>query len=265
MSLLAAGAAESPSTMGCPAPGTRLAPGTAQRLASPIPSWGHPWELTAPPKGAGAGRGGQAGLFGAARHGAACAQPAAPTPAQGCFSWPRSGLGEGEWGAGHGAPSGVKAPCCVWEEGRGTVAARREHPALDAPCRAPTPTGASQKGLAVTAVACPQQQQSCLRTGAVGAEQTVFLSFSRHRSSSRDGSDKPSACPHGPMEGTSSHPLYLAFPGAQVGARESGKASHGGTSGSEAGEHRKRGIPVLCPQELASDLLKHLLGVSSAS
>lgn len=43
-----------------------------------------------------------------------------------------------------------------------------------------------------------------------------FPSFSRHLSSSKDGSDKPSACPHGPMEGMSSHALRLRW---EVGNR----------------------------------------------
>lgn len=197
-------------------------------------SWGHPWELTI---GAGAGRGGQAGLFGTARHGAACAQPAAPTPAQGCFCWQWSGLGEGGRGAGHGAPSGVRALCCVWEEGRDTVAVRREHAAPELLAMPPPQPVASKRVLLQLGWLVPSSSTAASERAprAVCAEQTVFLSFSRHRSSSKDGSDKPSACPHGPMEGTSSHPLYLAFPGVQVWGRESGKASHRGHSGQRGG------------------------------
>lgn len=64
----------------------------------------------------------------------------------------------------------------------------------------------------------------------------AFPSFSRHRSSSKDGSDKPSACSHGPVEGMSSQPLYFAFPCVQLGNREKGKAHPPGPANLQSGQ-----------------------------
>lgn len=50
----------------------------------------------------------------------------------------------------------------------------------------------------------------------------AFPSFPRYLSSSKDGSDKPSACPHGPLEGTSLHPLPLRCGGGRQGRGKAG-------------------------------------------
>ncbi|KAK2525445.1 hypothetical protein Q9966_011193 [Columba livia] len=203
--------------------------------------------------GAGAGRGGQAGLFGTARHGAACAQPAAPTPAQGCFCWQWSGLREGGRGAGHGAPSGVRALCCVWEEGKDIVAVRREHAALDVPqsslpCPHPNPWLAKGSccnwgGLSPAAAQLPRNGHHGQR---VQSKQCFFPSLDTVPAA-KMAQTNPLPVPMGPWKVRPRTPCILPFLVCRCGAGRVAKPVIGGTAGSEAGGAQKSGPPCSLP------------------
>lgn len=252
-SLLAARGVENPSGAELPTPG---APQHGTLVGISTISQGCPWEPTVPPKGHRAGD-----RAGAGGH---CQAQAVPTEAPCSGSgvlflavvWPW-GSRKGDWalcpgghsgsipwqGGGKGHCSGEKgAPCfgCV--------------PQLSAV--SPYPCWGWQEGLCGWCGLSPavgqlssnrhcgwwaQSRPPALRAGSRGAQghaavKMAFLSSSRHRSSSKDGSDKPSACSHGPVEGTCSQPLYFAFLCVQVGNREKGKAHPPGPGNLHSGQ-----------------------------